>query len=197
MVAKKKLLIKGPKVHDIGYRPFLLGLAESLGIERFFADNIYIEETQAVYVLIDSSHEKVKAFIEIASTRFPEKSSVEKVEEEDYTGNVMSIESYYRYLTAMQLSKIATYGGKMLEKQDIMIEKQDATMGKIDGLGEQLGNKIDGLGESLGAKIDQSRIEITSEIHSLRDDFRTRFDERLSRIEVELSEIKAKVAAIQ
>ncbi len=30
----------------------------------------------------------------------------------------MSIEDYYRYLTASQLSKIATYGGKMLEKQD-------------------------------------------------------------------------------
>ncbi len=27
----------------------------------------------------------------------------------------MGTESYYRYLTAMQLAKIATYGGKMLE----------------------------------------------------------------------------------
>ncbi len=73
----------------------------------------------------------------------------------------------------------------MIEKQDIMIRKQDETMSKIDELGEKLGNKID-----------QSRTEITSEIHFLRDDFRTRFDERLSRIEVELAEIKAKVAAI-
>jgi len=100
---RKRLLVKGQKVHDVGYRPFLLGLAESLEIERFFADNIFIEGKQAVYALIDSSEENAKAFIEMASSKFPENSDVEKVEEEDYTGNVMKTESYYRYLTAMQL----------------------------------------------------------------------------------------------
>ncbi|GEM_PF-3732245 len=42
-MTRKRLLIKGQKVHDVGYRPFLLGLAESLETERFFADNIFIQ----------------------------------------------------------------------------------------------------------------------------------------------------------
>ena len=42
----------------------------------------------------------------------------EDLKKEEYKGKVMSIEGYYRYLTASQLSKIATYRGKMLEKQD-------------------------------------------------------------------------------
>ena len=128
MDIKKKIIIKGQRVHNVGYRPFLLGVAESMEIERFFAKNIFIDEKQVVHALVDSSEEKVKAFIDIVSSEYPEKSEVENVEVEDLIGNVMKIESYYRYLTAMQLSKIATYGGKMLEKQDMLLEKQDESL---------------------------------------------------------------------
>ena len=56
-------------------------------------------------------------------------------------------------------------------KQDVMIEKQTETMDKID----------------------QSRIEITSEIRSAKDDFRSHIDERISMIEHDIAQIKAKV----
>jgi acylphosphatase len=128
MDIKKKIIIKGQRVHNVGYRPFLLGVAESMEIERFFAKNIFIDEKQVVHALVDSSEEKVKSFIDIVSSEYPEKSEVENVEVEDLIGNVMKIESYYRYLTAMQLSKIATYGGKMLEKQDMLLNKQDESL---------------------------------------------------------------------
>ena len=71
---------------------------------------------------------------------------------------------------------------------------------KIDGLGDNLGDKIDGLGnnlgdkiDGLGDKIDQNRIEITSEICSTRDDFRSHIDERISVIEHDLAQIKARI----
>jgi acylphosphatase len=63
----------------------------------------------------------------------------------------------------------------MIEKQDIMIQKQEETMSKID----------------------QNRLEIKSEIHAFRDDFKSHFDNRLSKMEFELTEIKVKVAQIQ
>ena len=84
---------------------------------------------------------------------------------------------------------------------------------KIDGLGENLGQKIDGLGvkidqnraeiremnsnlgqkiDGLGEKIDQNRVETTSEIRLSRDDFRSHLDERISNIERELAEMKAR-----
>jgi len=74
----------------------------------------------------------------------------------------------------------------MIEKQDIMIKTQHETISKIDNIGIQLGNKID-----------QNRLEVKSEIHALRDDFKSHFDKRLSKIEIELAEIKVKVAQIQ
>jgi acylphosphatase len=57
--------------------------------------------------------------------------------------------------------------------------------------------KIDNLGDNLGTKIDQSKNEITGEIRSLRDDFRSYFDKRLSKVELEIAEIKARVVALQ
>jgi acylphosphatase len=97
------------------------------------------------------------------------------------------------YVTRNGFSGLEKKQDIMIEKQDIMIEKQDImigtqheTMGKIDNLGIELGNKID-----------QNRLEIKSEIHALRDDFKSHFDNRLSKIEFELTEIKVKVAQIQ
>ena len=131
MIVKKKILILGGKVHDVGYRPFLLGVAEGLGVERFFADNTVVEGRQAVEVLIDDEEGKVKAFMDVIGRRRPENAVVEKIEQLDYEGRVMGVESYFRYLNAMQLSRIATYGGAMLGKQDMMLEKQDETIAVI------------------------------------------------------------------
>ena len=57
------------------------------------------------------------------------------------------------------------------KKQDVMIEKQIETMDKID----------------------QRGMEITSEIRSSKDDFRSHVDERISMIEHDIAQIKAKV----
>jgi acylphosphatase/fructose-specific phosphotransferase system component IIB len=88
----------------------------------------------------------------------------------------------------------------MIGKQDIMIEKQDIMIGKQDimiGTQHETIRNIENLGVQLGNKIDQNRLEIKSEIHALRDDFKSFFDERLSKMEIELAEIKIKVAQIQ
>lgn len=128
---RKRIVITG-NVHDVGYRPFLLGIAGFLGIERFYADNILLDGKQAVEILLDSSEDKVSAFIDLIERKKPEAAVVESIQVEDYSGNVMEIESYYRYLTALQLEKIATYGGQMLKKQDSMLEKQDEMLRKQD-----------------------------------------------------------------
>ncbi len=158
---KTKIIITGGKVHEVGYRPFLLGIAESLELERFFADNTFEDGKEAVYVLLDCSEEKIKTFKEIVRSKLPENAAVNQILEEEYTGTVMKAENYYRYLSAMQLSKIVTYGGKMLQKQDEtivvikgesrkMLEKQDETIAVIkeesrmtrDTLAEHLKNDI-------------------------------------------------------
>ena len=172
---KIKITIKG-KVHDVGYRPFLLGLAESLEIERFFADNIFINGKQVVEVLVDDVDDKVKAFVEIVKKRKPENAEVEGIDFEEYDGSVMKTESYYRYLTAMQLSKIATYGGRMLNKQveTIRVMKEESEKTRTE----------------LGAKIDSAKNDITGKIDLLRIDLREYIEANLKEIYSKISEIE-------
>lgn len=120
---RRKMIIMGGKVHDVGYRPLLLGIAESLEVERFSAENLYVDGAEAVEVLVEDYEDKVKAFLEVAVRRRPERAVVERIYVEDYEGTVMRTESYYRYLTATQLAKIAEYGGRMIEKQDETIRE--------------------------------------------------------------------------
>ena len=146
---RKRIVITG-NVYDVGYRPFLLGIAGFLGIERFYADNIVIDGKQAVEILIDSSEDKISAFIDLIERKKPEAAVVESIQVEDYSGNVMEMESYYRYLTALQLEKIVTYGGQMLKKQDLMLEKQDLMLGKQDGMLRKQGEMLEKQGEMSG-----------------------------------------------
>jgi hypothetical protein len=96
-----------------------------------------LDGKQAVEILLDSSEDKVSAFIDLIERKKPEAAVVESIQVEDYSGSVMEIESYYRYLTALQLEKIATYGGQMLKKQDSMLEKQDEMLRKMDKMLEK------------------------------------------------------------
>ncbi len=203
---KKRIVIKG-KVHNVGYRPFLLGLAESLEINRFFADNVFVDDVQAVVVLVDDSEDKVNTFIEIVKREKPENAEVHEIKTEDYDRGVMKTESYYRYLTAMQLAKIATYGGRMLEKQDSMLEKQDTMLGKMDSMLEKqdtMLGKMDSMLEKqdkmlkkqdatikvIKEESKKTREEIGGRIDLLRSDLKDYMELNLRSIKEEISEIK-------
>lgn len=114
---KKEIFIFG-RVHGVSYRPFLLYVAESLGSERFCADNVTVDDKQAVHVLIEGDDARVARFIEFIKQRRPSGAEVEEVVERDFDGFVPSIEGYYRYLTALQLSKIVDSGISLNRKVD-------------------------------------------------------------------------------
>jgi len=185
---RKRIVITG-NVHDVGYRPFLLGIAGFLGIERFYADNILLDGKQAVEILLDSSEDKVSAFIDLIERKKPEAAVVESIQVEDYSGNVMEIESYYRYLTALQLEKIATYGGQMLKKQDSMLEKQDEMLRKQDEMLRKQDETIRAIREE-GRKTREKISSSTKLISSKLDNMTYLLEERFKRLEEEVERIK-------
>jgi acylphosphatase len=89
--------------------------------------------------------------------------------------------------------KIVNLGVKIYDLGGKIDQLEDGLGGKIDQLGDDLGGKIDQLGDDLGGKTDQSRIEITSEIRTSKEDLSSNFDARISVIEHDLAQIKAKV----
>ena len=116
---QKRLLIKGPKVHEVGYRLFLLDEAEFRSIPYLSARNIK-NETEVVDVLMGGEKEQVESFIEFVRTNFPEDAEVDSISLEDYEGNIRTIESFSRSFSFSQLSKIARTGVAMLTIQKDM-----------------------------------------------------------------------------
>ena len=123
----KEIAIKG-KVHDVGYRLFLLSEAESLFIEKFDARNVLVEGEQHLIVRIEGAEEKISRFAEFVESNYPPEASVEAVEVKDYGDEVRSIDSFRQSLMVFQLSKMAQLGVGMLGKQDAMLGKQDETI---------------------------------------------------------------------
>ena len=184
---KRKIIIRG-KVHNVGYRPFLLGLAETLGIKRFFADNVKVNGEEAVEILIEAPEEKINSFHELIKRKKPENAKVESIKVEEFEGNIMEAEAYYRFLSAIQLSKIATYGGQMLEKQDKMLEKQDSLLNKQDSM---LG-KMDMMLEKQDKMLEKQDITIKEikNVSSKLDKTNELLDKRFERLEQEVEKIK-------
>ncbi len=120
-MVKKKIIIKGPKVHDVGYRLFLLDEAEARLIPFFSVKNIKNKE-QVVEVIVCSEEDRVERFIEFIKNNFPDDAEVDSVSVEDYEGDIRTIESFSRSFSISQLSKIARTGVAMLNLQSNMNE---------------------------------------------------------------------------
>ena len=192
MEIKKKIIIKGTRVHDVGYRLFLLDEAEAQLIPYLSAKNIK-NEAQVVEVLAGGEEDRIENFIEFVKNTFPDDAEVDSVYVEDYAGDIRTIESFSRSFSISQLSKIARTGVAMLGKQDVMIEKQDTMLGKMDSmLGKQ--DETTKAIKDLSGRVEQGKEEIVTEISSLKDDLKSHFDERLSRLVTDVSQIKAKVS---
>jgi len=195
---KKKVVVEGERVQDVGYRLYLLNVAEDYGLKGFQARNV----GRDVEVLVEGDDEPVKAFLEEVRTKYPEHAEVKAVKVYDYEGNVINVEAFYRRLNLEQLIKIVNTGigilgrqDKMLEKQDMMLEKQDEMLEKQDMMLEKQDKMLEM--QSLMLKKQDMMLEkqdvLIGEVRMLRGDLKSFIDERLSRIEKEITIIKEKI----
>lgn len=184
MMTQKKIVIKGP-VQNVGYRLFLLDVADSELLPNFDAKNneeVDKEGNQIVEVFVGGPNEQVENFIEFIKdkNKRPKKAEVECIEvvDKDHKRGIRTTESFSRWLSNNQLYKMAAIGTVMLEKQDTMIEKQDKMLEKQDTMIE---------------KLDEVKKEIVGEIKDLRWDLKSYLDQRLIHIESDIAQIKAKI----
>lgn len=140
---KIKAVITGPMVQGVGYRLFLMQEAVAQGIERFTALNV---SDDTVVVLTEADETTISNFKEFISTRRPEHAQVSEVRIEDFKGRVMTLQEATILNTVEQMNKaipilISMDGrmGRMDEKMETMVEKQDETVDEVRGLREDLG----------------------------------------------------------
>jgi acylphosphatase len=85
---KLKVKISGPKVHDVGYRVFLLKNAMNLGLPGLSAYNWEENGQQEVIALVEGDEARTKAFLHAVEKKKPELAEVSVVTYEDYEGDV-------------------------------------------------------------------------------------------------------------
>jgi acylphosphatase len=192
---KKVTLHVSGNVQRVGYRAKVKSIAKTLGIKGSI-QNLPDGKVKIIAQGEQTELDKLIHDINISNslinvTNIEQEYSTPSDDYEDFDKVVGDGETDERLDNALDLFKkliaVTEDGFNRLEN------KQDQTIDKISDLGKELGDKIDQVGD----KVDQSRIEISSDIHSLRDDFNTLFDARISKMEYELTEIKDKIVVLE
>ena len=166
---KKKIIIEGPKVHDVGYRLFLLDEAENRLIPFLSVKNLRNKE-QLVEVLVAGEEERVEKFIDFIKTNYPDEAEVEDVIVGDYEGDIRTIESFSRNFSISQLSKIARTGVAMLNLQSNMngsLNKMDGTLDKMDGSLNSMNGRLTKMDGTLN-KMDGTLNKIDNNLNEFR-----------------------------
>ena len=130
--------IKGDKVQNVGYRPFLLEKAVRLKIKNFDAVNVESEkddEKQTLIIYVSGEDKQISEFVEFTKSEKgrPKKAKVDSVIPDlEYLEDVISIEEYRNILSAEQQSKTVQGGLLIGEKIDLLRTETTEIGEKID-----------------------------------------------------------------
>ena len=102
---KQQAKITGPKVHDVGYRIFLMEAALDCGVMRISAYWWEENSSQVVICQVDADEAKIAAFQKFIKSHKPVKAEVSAITWEDYDGEVMRISEFAQICTCMILQK--------------------------------------------------------------------------------------------
>jgi acylphosphatase len=182
---KLKITITGPKVHDVGYRYHLLGLARSSKLKGFDAENQIADGQQQVEVLVEDSEVAVNKFADIIKTAKPPGAEVSDISLSDYDGEIMKLAEYSSWCTNIQLNKgIQAILGmahtqlasiKILERMDNRLEENTKVLERMDSRQENIA---------------KTNTQILSEIKGLRDD---QPNPAIRQLQLDMAAVKARL----
>lgn len=142
---KLKIKIVGPKVHDVGYRVFLLKHAMNMALPGLSIYNWDEDSHQEVIVLVDGDEARIKAFLKTIEKNKPELAEVSDVTHEPYDGDVGRTSEVAMFCSFVQLDKAIPL---LLDMRDDIKEMKgdmkavrkttDATLEEIKGMREDI-----------------------------------------------------------
>jgi acylphosphatase len=206
IIMKLQITITGPKVHNVGYRYFLMNKAMASRIRMFEAHNIEDEQEQQVMILVDGGEKEVDAFRKLAQEKRPSRASVSKIVVEDYEGDVMRVGEYAQFCTTIQLDKAIPV---LLDMRDDLkelkgdVKELKGDMKELKDDVKELKCDMKGTRENVKSLVDEQRTllegqkETINEIRGLRDDLAVHNNiEWQARIENDIRMIKSKIGIL-
>ncbi len=203
---KLKITITGPKVHDVGYRPWLTELAMSTALRGFEVYNDEENGQQSVIALIEADEPRIKRFLNTIKATWPQLAQMSGVTSEDYTEDIMPVWQAATMGSFTQLNKAIPILLKIAENTDMIpqiakntdmipqiaentalipqiaedtkqtLEKQDTMIGKLDDLRADVVREIRALREDLGGNAEHRQMQ--ADIKQLQTDVRAIKEQR-------------------
>jgi acylphosphatase len=102
---KLKVKISGSRVHDVGYRVFLLRHAMNLALPGLSTYNWDEDGRQEVIALVEGDEARVASFLKSVKSKKPELAEVSSVTYEDYEGEVGRTSEVTMLCSFVQLDK--------------------------------------------------------------------------------------------
>jgi len=125
---KLKIIIKGKKTQNIGYRVLLVNKALSLGVNNFNTFNTFIDGLQTVITMIEADDEYIEEFKAFIHTTSPKDAEVESINVEEYKNSIPPIERFMQAFQMEQLGKSIPILLEMRDKQNSMVKLQEETI---------------------------------------------------------------------
>ena len=174
---KLKIKITGPKVHEVGYRVFLLKHAMNLALPGLSTYNWEENGQQEVIALVEGDEARIGPFLQVIEKNKPELAEVSKVTSEPYDGDVGRTSEVAMLFSFVQLDKAIPLLLDM--RDDLKAVRKNTDM-------------IPQISEDIKA-VRKTGDETLSEIKGLRDDIQPGYSTRFSQMQADVRAIKERL----
>jgi acylphosphatase len=135
---KLKIKITGPKVHGVGYRPYLTELAMRLALRGFEVYNDDEEGQQVVIALVEGDEQRIAKFYNSAMKEWPQLATVDNVKSEDFADDISPLWQFASINTASQMNKAIPLLLAVKDNTDATLEEIKAVRKTTDATLEEI-----------------------------------------------------------
>ncbi len=168
---KLKIKITGPKVHDVGYRVFLLKNAMNLALPGLSTYNWEENGQQEVIALVEGDEARIAPFLQAIEKNKPELAEVSKVTSEPYDGDVGRTIEMAMLCSFVQLDKAIPLLLKIQENTAVIPQISEdikAVRKNTDTIPEVL-EEIKGLREDIQPGYGMTLRQVQADIRAIKE----------------------------
>jgi acylphosphatase len=168
---KLKIKITGPKVHDVGYRVFLLKNAMNLALPGLSTYNWEENGQQEVIALVEGDEVRIAPFLQVIERNKPELAEVSKVTSDPYDGDVGRTIEVAMLCSFVQLDKAIPLLMKIQENTAMIpqISEDIKAVRKNTDTIPQVLEEIKGLREDIQPGYGMTLRQVQSDVRAIKE----------------------------
>ena len=188
---KIKITIIGSRVHDVGYRVFLMKHAMNLALPGLSTYNWEENGQQEVIALVEGDEARIAAFRQMVEKNKPELAEVSKVTSEDYNGEVGRASEVAMFCSFVQLDKAIPLLLDMRDDLKAVRKTGDETLNEIKAVRKNT-DTIPQISENMKA-VRKTTDATLDEIKGMREDIQPGYATNFRQVQADIRAIKERL----